>query len=782
MRVRAGRYREISRSVCCGAGILLLLVGLSAFDAVGQNFSPQERNHWSFQPVRRPDVPRISGAGAVENPIDAFLFARLKEAGLDLAPPAPRRELIRRLSFDLTGLPPTPAEVAAFVADESADAYPRLVDRLLASPHYGEHWGRLWLDVVRYAETAGFNADPLRPHAWKYRDYVIAALNADLPFDRFLQEQVAGDELFPDDPRALIGSGYVLMWPDESNASNILLARQEALNDLTANIGSALLGLSIGCAQCHDHKFDPLPQKDFYRLQAFFSGLVRREEAPVASTEALVEHRVAMDRWLNESAAVRDELKALEYDARVLAAGDRRMKFPAIVLEALDTLAENRDTLQRQLAFWSERQIEIRDADVEKHLNAEQKARRNELKKQLAELLARRPHPASELTGMVAGEIESIPPKTFLLAGGSYDKPLTEVTPGFLSVLFPAGTNTDALVDAPHPYTSGRRSALARWLTDPRHPLVPRVIVNRIWQGHFGRGLVENGNDFGLQTAPPTHPELLDWLTAEFLAPTDVRADAADANGRLPGAWSLKRLHRLMVTSAAYQQQSYSDSIEAPGAAIDPGNSLYWHFSRKRLSAESLRDALLAVSGQLNPTLHGPSVYPELPPDYSRREAWKTNPTAADRNRRSIYIHAKRNLPYPLLDAFDLPDMHESCARRTQTTVAPQALMLLNSDLVLGIARSFAGRLLYDHPEGDSEPIIRNGFQLAFGRDPTPADLATAREFLLQQQAEVETRRAAGESILLPRTFPKFLDPARGTAIVDFCHALLSASEFLYVD
>lgn len=767
------------------ARLLLLaavLAGTNALTAADRTFSDLERNHWSFQPVRRADVPSVQHQGSVSNPIDAFLLARLETAGLAFSRPAGKRDLIRRLTFDLTGLPPTPEEVDAFVADDSTDAYARLVDRLLASPHYGEHWGRMWLDVVRYAETAGYNADPLRPDAWKYRDYVIASLNRDVPFDRFVQEQVAGDELFPDNPRSIIGSGYVLMWPDESNASNILLARQDALNDLTANIGSALLGVSIGCAQCHDHKFDPLPQKDFYRLQSFFSGLVRCDQAPVASTDKLVEYRQAVDRWLNESAAVREELRQVEFDARVAAAGDRRMKFPAIVLEALDTPAETRDTLQRQLAFWSERQIEIRDADIEKHLSAELKQKRADLRRQMSEMESRRPKPPTELSGLIAGEVQAEPPKTFLLAGGSYDKPLTEVTPGFLSVLFPPGSNSDALVNSPHPYTSGRRSALARWLTDPRHPLVPRVIVNRIWQGHFGRGLVENANDFGTQTAPPTHPELLDWLTAEFVAPSEVSESPGADEDRRPGAWSMKRLHRLIVMSTAYRQQTAFAGGDEAGNAVDPANVLYWNFPRRRLPAESLRDALLAVSGQLNRAVHGPSVYPELPADFSRREAWKTTPAAADQNRRSIYIHAKRNLPYPLLEAFDLPDMHESCARRTQTTVAPQALMLLNSDLVLGISRSFAGRLLYDNPEAIPEQIIRDGYRLAFGREPAATELEQGKLFLEHQRELVESRQARGEAVLLPRTFPKFLDPARGVAVVDFCHALLNASEFLYVD
>lgn len=740
-------------------------------------------------------MPAVRRIDLVANPIDAFLLSRLERENLSFGPAAGRRELLRRVKFDLLGLPPTPEELDRFLGDDAPDAWERLIDELLASPHYGERWGRMWLDVVRYAETAGYNADPLRPHAWKFRDYVVSAFNADKPFDRFIEEQIAGDELFPDDPQAVIGSGYVLLWPDESNASNILLARQDALNDLTANVGAAFLGLSIGCAQCHDHKFDPLPQHDFYRLQAFFAGLIRREQAPLGTAAQLAAHRESLNAWLALSAPLRDELQRLEFDARVKASGDRRMKFPQIVLDAIDAAAENRTTLQRQLAFWSERQIEIKEPDIVQHLTEEQKQRRTDVKRQLAELEKQRPRPPAELAGMIAGEIEAVPPPTYLLAGGSYDKPLAEVAPGFLTVLMPDGAS-GAIVSAPHPNTSGRRSALARWLSSSQHPLVPRVLVNRIWQGHFGRGLVENGNDFGTQSPPPSHPELLDWLAAEFVAPANLevenhRAQPAEAGSlepealaRAAGAWSLKRLHRLIVTSTAYRQAGEYRAIGDADAGQDgrPAASLFGRFPRRRLPAESLRDALLAVSGLLNPTIQGPAVFPELPPDFSKREAWKVSANPYDRQRRSIYIHAKRNLPYPLLEAFDLPDMHESCACRTQTTVAPQALMLLNSELVLEYAQSLAGRLLLAGPHADARPVIEGGYRLAFGREPDEPEIDRATQFLAQQQALAESRRAAGEPVLVPRNFPRFLDPARGAAVVDFAHALLNSSEFLYVD
>lgn len=765
-------------------------------NVAAERFSEEERGHWAFQPVARPAVPAVKRSDLIRTPIDAFLLSRLEPAGLSFSSPADRRTLLRRVKFDLHGLPPTPDEVAEFMADDAPDAWERLIERLLASPHYGEHWGRLWLDVVRYAETAGYNADPLRPNSWKFRDFVVASLNADKPFDRFVQEQIAGDELFPDDEQAVLGSGYLLLWPDESNASNVLLARQDALNDLTGNVGAAFLGLSVGCAQCHDHKFDPIPQADFYRLQAFFSGLIRRERAEIGTAEQLVAYRQACDLWLAEAAPIRDELRQLESEPRLKISAERRMKFPQIVLEAMDTPLESRTPLQRQLCFWSERQVEVKDSEIVAQLNDAQRTRRAELHRQLTELQKRHPQPPAAIDGMIAGEIASNPPTTYLLSSGSYDKPLREVEPGYLSVLF-HDSGSDASFAAPHPHTSGRRSALARWLTDPRHPLVPRVLVNRVWQAHFGRGLVENGNDFGVQTPRPLHPELLDWLAAEFVSPqtgvsqsgppashasSTTPGDRGTEADLLPNAWSLKHLHRLIVTSAAYRQSTDSTSAGDMAHRVDAGNLLYWHFPRQRLAAESVRDALLAISGQLNPAVYGPSVFPELPSGFTKREAWKVSAEPTDRNRRSIYIHAKRNLPYPLLEAFDLPDMHESCARRTQTTVAPQALLLLNSEMAIEAARTFAGRLLHENPQVEGPRAVADAYRLAFGREPLPAESDLAVRFLAEQADLAASRLSGGAPILLPRHFPKFLDPARAAALVDFCHALLNASEFLYLD
>jgi len=727
----------------------------------------KERSHWSFQPVRKPAVPTLPANAAPDTmrartPVDAFIMRRLHETGLQLRSPATKRELIRRVKFDLLGLPPTPEEITRFLADERPDAYERLVDRYLASPRYGEAWGRMWLDLVRFAETAGFNADPPRPLAYKYRDYVIRSFNANKPYSRFLAEQIAGDELFPHSTNALIATGYNRMWPDESNASDVELARQDALNDLTSNFGSVFLGLSVGCAQCHDHKFDPILQSDFYRLQAFFSGIVLKDRVPVGTQQQLIEYQRQRARWLKETAAVREELHRIESQAKAKAAAVKRRKFPPKVLKAIDTAPEERTALQWQLAFWSERQIKLNEKQIQKQMSAEQRKRRKELRKRLAELKRSKPQPPRWAKVMATVEVPAGPAKTYLLAGGSYTSPEDEVRPGFLAATLDgsAPVMKPAEVSAPRPGTSGRRTRLVKWMLDDDNPFTARVMVNRIWQGHFGRGLVANANDFGTQTPPPSHPELLDWLAAEFMR----------------SGWNIKHMHRLIMTSAVYRQQAHRvPSGESSDETLrelqqDPDNTLYWHYPRRRLTSERIRDAFLMVSGRLSTKMYGPGIKPKLPPKFSTRHSWKPSKSAFERNRRSVYIYAKRNLPYPMMKAFDFPDMHESCAKRPQTTIAPQALMLLNSDLVMNAARGFAQRLLETTSHSDLPELVRRAYLLAYGRKPQPGETRAAVEFLQQQEA------------VIAETGPKSELSARERAVIDFCHALLNSNAFLFVE
>lgn len=761
----------------CVSVVLLLVVSFS-LAAEPHKFNETERNHWAFQPVVRPAVPLIDTAKAVaptrgslpQNEVDAFILTALLKDGASLSVPADKLTLLRRVKFDLVGLPPTPEEAAEFLADESPEAYEQLVERLLASPHYGEAWGRMWLDVVRFAETAGFNADPARPLAYKYRDYVIRAFNRDLPYDRFLQEQLAGDELFPDDAEALAATGYCRMWPDESNASNIHLARQTALDDLTGHVGAAVLGLSIGCAQCHDHKFDPILQTDFYQLQAFFSGIVLEDKVPVGKHEQLAEYRRQQQQWLDETAELRHELHEIEKAARIKMAGDKRMKFPADVLAAIDCVPEERSAMQRQLAFWSERQMEYKNDDLPKHIADDKKARRDELIALLAEAKKKQPKPAREASVMAVAELSTTPPKTHLMETGSYDKPLQELAPHFPTILRRSTTLNPPAITPPNERSSGRRSELARWLTAADHPLTHRVWVNRIWQSHFGRGFVETANDFGVQTPQPQYAELFDWLTSEFIA----------------SGFRTKHLHRLIVLSAVYRQSgavTKGAEGEVAGASsvlpstLNPQLSTYTAFPRQRLSSERIRDAWLVSSGNFNDTMFGTGVRPELPPNFSGAANWKVG-DPPDRVRRSVYIYAKRNLPYPLMAAFDFPDMHEACGCRTKTTIAPQALMLLNSGLIVDAAKQLSSRSKTEAGSADPAARIGKAWQITFGRAANDHETQAAMKFVTTQQqviADSDTTRA-GESVHTPT------EADTEAAFVDLCHALLNANEFLFVE
>ena len=741
----------------------LLLCGRSGHCEEITDQAVSGSSHWAFRPVVRTSPPdaTLKSTSESENAVDAFIAASLQRTGERFSQPADRQTLLRRVTFDLVGLPPTPDEVAEFLADASPDALERVVDRLLSNPHFGETWGRNWLDVVRFAETAGFREDPIRPNAYTYRDYVIRAYNRDLPFDRFVMDQLAGDELFPDDAESLAATGYCRMWPDESNASDILLARQMSLDDLTGNVGVVFLGLSIGCAQCHDHKFDPLLQTDFYQLQAFFTGIVLEDQVPVGTRAQLAAYREEEKAWLAETAELRRELTLLEKPARVKMQGERRMKFPTEVLEALDTPMEDRTTMQRQLAFWSARQMGVKEEDIPKHLDEAAKERREQVMALLAAARQRQPRPPQESSLMAVGELSACPPSTFRMESGSYDQPREPLEPHYPLVLRTERTRTAPNIIPPSDRTSGRRSELARWLASAEHPLTHRVWVNRLWQGHFGKGLVTNSNDFGTQTAAPSHPELMDWLTSELIRQ----------------GFHSKPLHRQMVTSATYRQASFpeaSSPTRADSAAeTQVAASPYASFPRLRLSSERIRDAWLVASGQLNDAMYGPGTRPELPPNFTSFE-WKVS-EPAQQVRRSVYLFAKRNLPYPMMAAFDFPDMHEACGCRTKTTIAPQALMLLNDRIILQAARQLASRVRSEAASADPAAAIQRAWQIAFGRPASDDEVRSGLRFVAAQH---ELIAGQAEST----TNPEQPVNADEEAFVDLCHALLNANEFLFVD
>jgi hypothetical protein len=695
---------------------------------------------WAFTPPRQPAVSQVRYPTWVANPIDAFILARLEAQGLSPSTRADKLTLLRRVTVDLTGLPPTGAEQEAFLADESPDAYRKVVDRLLSSPHYGERWAQHWLDLVRYAETDGFKADDHRPNAYRYRDYVIQALNQDLPYDRFIRQQLAGDELEPDNPDALIATGFNRLWPDEYNAANLEQRRQEILDDLTEVTGLVFLGMTFGCARCHDHKFDPILQTDYFRLQAFFAPMKARDDLVAADARQKEDYRQRLAAWESATKDIRAEMDQL------LAAKDQEMrkqaltKFRPEIQESVLTPESQRTPYQWQIALMAEPQLRRGAKDVVVKLPEDKKKHYQELEQQLATAEPKKPQPLPGIMGLT--DLGKQAPPVYLLAGGDWRKPREEVQPGFPDWLGKA--TPDTCLEGVE--STGRRAALARWLTRQDHPLTARVMVNRLWQHHFGTGIVASPNDFGTQGDPPTHPELLDWLAVEF-----VEHD-----------WSLKHLHRLMVTSSTYCQTSLVDRNhpeQSRAYTADKENKLLWHANRRRLEGEAIRDAMLQLSGELSGRMFGVSARPKLPEKLSNY-AWKPDARPEDQNRRSVYVYAKRNLRYPLFDAFDLPDLHNSCARRNKTTTAPQALLLLNSELTLERARQWSARLLVRFGS-DERALVAEAYRAAWGRGATEDEVNLGVRFVASQTA---------------------LAGSRDAAVADFCHALLNANEFLYVD
>jgi Protein of unknown function (DUF1553)/Protein of unknown function (DUF1549) len=739
-------------SICCAGGAFLLAC-LSV--AVSSSFAAEPSFHhgeWPFNSPARPAVPNIASPAWAANPIDRFVAASLEKAGLHPRPEAERAALLRRVTYDLIGLPPTTAELDAFLSDKSDGAYTRVVDRLLASPRFGERWAQHWLDLVRYAETEGFKADQLRPNAFRYRDYVIDSFNNDRPFDEFIRQQIAGDELEPDNPDALVATGFLRLYPDEDNAANLFQRRQEILDDVTDTTSLACMGLTMGCAQCHDHKFDDIPQTDYYRLQAFFVSLADRDDFTAADSAEVATHNAELARWEEATATVRGEI-----DTLLKKAHDERRKFylekyEPVITNAYLKPANKRSPLEEQIARmvqWRlDRQFE--EKPMTEKLSKDEKEKFAELQKQLATFDSLKPKGLPVV--MAVCDVGRKAPPTHLLEGGSWKRPEAEVSPGFPEFLgadSPESVPT-ARIHRREP-TTGRRTQLADWLTRPDHPLTARVIVNRLWQQHFGRGIVATPNDFGLQGERPTHPELLDWLAVEFVE-----------NG-----WSLKHIHRLMVTSAAYRMSSFeepNDKLAARVAQVDHDNKLLWKANRRRLEGEAIRDAMLQISGELNFEMHGPSARPELPAGVSDRYAWKPDAEASRRNRRSVYVLAKRNLRYPLFEAFDQPDLHQSCPRRAVTITAPQSLAMLNSELTLELAHSWAERLVAEHGDSPHE-LIQAAYRAAFSRAATKKEIELSEKFLSE---ESQSSKAPGKPGV--------------DAIAAFCHALFNTNEFITVD
>jgi len=711
--------------------------------------------HWAFQPVRKPPVPKIQNpkpilsaaeGSKIQNPIDAFILAGLKARGLKPNPPASKRELIRRAYYDLTGLPPTPQEVEAFVADKSPQAYEKLIDRLLASPRYGEKWGRHWLDLVRFAETNSYERDNPKPNAWRYRDYVIRALNEDKPYDRFIREQLAGDELPDRTNDSLIATGYYRLgiWDDEPTDPE--LARYDGLDDIITTTGQVFLGLTLDCARCHDHKIDPIPQKDYYRFLAFFQNI----------------HHFRNGGPTDEAPLFRHAAEKTEYERRVREQERKRGETQAAL-----TAIENE--FRAALGSDGPKQGDIAAriaSDGARVLGKERFERYRQLRKELDAL--QKPVPWDR--ALVVTEAGRRAPDTFVLLRGSPEAKGEKVEPGFPQVL---GTPAVALPELPADSpTCGRRLVLADWIASPGNPLTARVIVNRVWQHHFGRGLVRSSNNFGLQGDRPTHPELLDWLAATFVEKRsdggrEPRRDGPNTPARQHSntpyscGWSLKKLHRLIMLSSTYRMSSRSNP---KALKADPANDLFWRFDMRRLTAEEIRDTLLAVSGVLNLKMYGPGVYPEIPKEVMAGQSmpgygWGKSPPE-EQNRRSVYIHVKRSLLVPILESFDLAETDRTAPVRFATTQPTQALGMLNSDFLHQQAALFAARLQREAGE-DVQKQVRLALSLATSRPPTKEEIERGVRL-------IEALKKDGAS---PDTARKY-----------FCLMVFNLNEFLYLD
>jgi hypothetical protein len=666
----------------------------------------ENRKFWSFQQVQRPAVPTVKHTGWVKNPIDAFVLAKLEEKNLLPAPPANKAALLRRAYYDLTGLPPSPAEVDAFINDSSPGAYGAVIDRMLASPHYGEKWGRHWLDLVRYAETNSYERDNPKPNAWRYRDYVIRAFNSDKPYDRFIREQLAGDEMprDPDDYDPIIATAYYRLgiWDDEP--ADRLQARYDGLDDIVATTGQTFLGLTVDCARCHDHKIDPIPQKDYYRLLSFFQNITPfKNGGPGDETPILVgnddkenfEQR-KKDRE-DQKRQAESSIREIENDFRQLLSGQ-----PGHQPIAPGSLHK------------------IIKQEGESVLGKERYDHYTDLQKKLKSLNVK--DVSTEMALSVAEEGPKAP-DTFVLMRGNANVPGDKVEPAFLSILT---RSPEAKIPEPLPgaRTCGRRTVLANWIASKDNPMTARVMANRIFQYHFGRGIVRSSNNFGFQGDKPTHPELLDWLASEFVA----------------SGWHLKPLHRLIMTSNAYQMACTGDpSTDETAREIDPQNDLLWRFDLHRQTAEEVRDSILAVNGTLNLKMFGPSIYPQLPKEVLATESrpgnnW-ANSSPEEAARRSVYIHVKRSLHVPLIEGLDMAETDKSCPVRFVTVQPTQALTMMNSVFVNDEAAKFAERLRKEAGD-DTARQVELGLRLALCRAPKADEIARGQKLIASLRAE----------------------------------------------
>ena len=744
--------------------------------------TPSEPSWWSFRRLQRPALPETGDNSWIRTPIDAFVLAKLEEKGLKPAPRADRQTLIRRAYFDLIGLPPTPEQVESFLQDSSPDAYEKMIGELLDSPRYGERWARHWLDVVRYADSSGYESDHYYPNAWRYRDYVIKSFNDDKPYDRFVQEQIAGDELWPDRFELLgsrtiplkkmeylearVGTGLYTFGPETlESTQDAEQHRAEELMDWADVTGAAFIGLTVGCARCHNHKFDPITQRDYYSFQAIFENS-RQVEMSVMSPIQEVSRNIDYPAVVSMEEA-RLAYRLFEKKVKERVEEEKKKEFPPQVVDAYEMDKDQRTSEQEELAkplIEAIRSVKLEEAFTEPEREQEQ---------ELLNRLARAVLKVSEVEGSnlvrfegllelprasVLGHFDAeIVPHVHLLNRGQFREKEEKSTPDLPRALSqttdPGGIFSGSM-------GARRRKQLALWLSRPDHPLTARVMVNRIWQWHFGQGLVRTPNDFGRQGEAPSHPKLLDWLATEFAA----------------RGWSMKSMHWLIMTSSAYQMSSLHSNPEA--GSLDPDNRFLWRMNRTRLEGEVLWDAMLSAAGTLNLEMYGRPAVPPLQEEELGAQAgrWPVVAVPEDQNRRGIYILVQRNFTFPMFEAFDNPQSAVSCPRRDVTTVAPQALWFLNNRIAFQQAGAFAARLVSRNGEKPGD-WVDDAWRLALSRPPSDQERQEALELLSTRARRIKKDRwtelpAGLEEIPLPKA----------AALTELCLALFNVNEFLYID
>ena len=678
----------------------------------------EDRQWWAFRPLSKPQPPVVPGDRWSRNAVDRFVRQAMAEQNLTPAPPADRRTLVRRIYFDLLGVPPTPEEMDVFLDDPAADAWERLVERLLEDQRYGEHWARIWLDLVRYAESDGWNQDQYRDSIWRYRDYVTRSFNEDKPYSDFVREQLAGDEIEEDDPEHLAAAGFLRLGIYEYNQRDARGHWNDIMNEMTDVVGDVFLGLGMACARCHNHKFDPILQEDYFRLRAFFEPVVWRDDLVYASQQQQDKYQQQLAAWEQATEEIRVEIDALlkpYFDRKWKSTVD---KFPLEIQASFHTPVEERTSWDHQMAYLVSRQFWDEGGGPLKNIKKDDEERYEQLQKELAAFDKIKPSPLPSV--MTVTDFEGQPSPTVI----PEDRDKGPVAPGFLTVLSTPGE--ESAIRLPQlPHSTGRRTTLAQWIGREDNPLTMRVIVNRIWQQHFGRGLVESPNDFGRKGGLPSHPELLDWLAVTFV----------EQGG------SFKSLHKQILMSETWRQSAHHPDAERQ-EQLDPAEERLWRAPIRRLRAEQIRNAMLQCSGELKTVVGGPSVDPDQP-------------------RRGLYVKSRRNTPEEFLHAFDVADGLTSTADRPSTTTPTQALLMINGEYALARAAATAKRLLSQSASVDE--ILIQAFQLAWGRTAEPHEFDAARRFL-----ELD-----GEQN------PEQVDRDK---LADLCHVLFNSNEFLYLD